>query len=62
VTYDAAADAFKRVTKVRDDIWVGGLFSPAFGWPFAVIFVSVKGCVETSLYFIQARITRNYTV
>jgi len=41
VTYDAAADTFTRVSKVRDDIWVGGLFSPAFGWPFAVIFVFI---------------------
>lgn len=47
VSYDASLitntnyDPFTRLSKVRDDIWVGGLFSPAFCWPFVVIFVFI---------------------
>jgi thiamine transporter ThiT len=50
VSYDATADAFTRLSKVRNDIWVGGLFSPAFGWPFAVIFVLIVGGIVLAYF------------
>lgn len=46
VSYDSSlwgsgSDPFARISKTRDDIWVNGLFTPAFGWPFAIIFAFI---------------------
>lgn len=52
VSYDTATDAFQRALqdKTRVDVWVNGLFSPAFGWPFLVIFLFIiAGIVLTFL-------------